>query len=124
MKAILAITLAAALTGCANMSHVQQNIVPLVDTKGADMTNFYNDVAECNNYARAVDAEQQAANGAVAMGLVGALLGAALGNHKDALQLGLIGAASGAVQAGNKAVEKKEDIVARCMQQRGWRVIG
>lgn len=121
-KIIASITICTVLSACAT-SVQQQILVPLVDMKGVDNIQFNNDVMECNAYARRIDAEQHAANTAMALGVLGALLGASLGNRRDALQLGAIGAASGAVQGHSKAVEKQEDVVRRCLAGRGYVVL-
>jgi Na+-transporting methylmalonyl-CoA/oxaloacetate decarboxylase beta subunit len=124
MKAIIAIaSLAAVLSGCAT-HNTNKFTVPMIDTKGVDMNAYWIDVADCNSYARSVDVGQQAANGAVALGLLGAIVGSMMGNHKDALQIGLIGAASGASEGYVRGKEKQEDIVKRCIAGRGYVVLG
>lgn len=105
------------ITGCAAYQ-------PLVDTKGVDMRTYYEDLAECQQYATKVAGP---GTGVVVGAVAGALLGVLITRTVDRnlergtnARLGaLIGAGGGAAQG----AQNERDVVLRCMSGRGYRVL-
>lgn len=93
---------------------------PIVDTKGVDMAQYRQDLAECQQYAREVDIAAGTARGAGAGAVVGGALGAIGGSAAE-------GAATGAVTGGATSAirnDRERALVAkRCMRGRGYRVL-
>jgi uncharacterized protein YcfJ len=106
----------AVIAGC-----VQQP--PIVDTKGVDPANYAVDLQECGEYADQVRVESQVASRAAGGAAVGGILGAIFGNSQSAAQ----GAGAGAVVGGAKGTDRvyreKEQVVRRCLSQRGYKVL-
>lgn len=118
MKTIIAIAAAIALTGCAN--HTPRQIV---DMQGKSQAQYYQDVAECNQYAEQVDTGGSAVNGAIGGALLGALIGAAVGGSDGAKFGAKVFGVAGAAEGAGSAVQDKKTISARCMQGRGYNVL-
>ena len=118
MKLAIAIVLCLSLiTGCATRGAAY---VPIVDLKGKNQAEFYQDVQECQVYAKqTVDAAQGAVAGAVAGALIGALLAPRGYRNNVAGRTAVLGAAGGAASA----TENQETITKRCLAGRGYNVL-
>lgn len=107
------------LTGCA--THVGSSYVPLVDRPGP---NFYQDLEDCQAYARnEATAAQQAAAGAVAGALIGAVLSAVILDRSADRATLAAGALGGALGGAGRATENQESIIKNCMIGRGYSVL-
>lgn len=118
VKPFLVISLAALLAACSTHR-------PIVDGKGRDMSNYENDLRECQALAR------QASPGGEALrsGLIAALVGGAIGGigWGSSSNIGTgaaIGAVTGGVSGGVSGGDKQKDIINRCMINRGYNIIG
>lgn len=113
---ITALVIASAVAGCA-----RDRVI--VDTKGADMSRYAQDKAECEAYAEQVNSGGKAAGGAVAGAAIGAAIGAIVGNSTTAAR----GAGVGGVVGGAKGVahgeSEKTQVVKNCLRGRGYRVL-
>ncbi len=108
---------ALALTGCANLG---AKYVPLVDMQGRDQAQFAADVAQCQDYAaKRINAEHFAIAGAIATGLLGALLAPRGYRNEVAGRAAVIGAAGGA----GEGIGTQQGIIQRCMAGRGYVVL-
>ena len=107
----------AVLSGCATRG---AGYVPLVDMKGKTDQQFTADLGECQQYAlKRADEASGAVAGAVAMGLLGALLAPRGYRNEVAGRTAAIGAVGGAGQA----METREVIIKRCLAGRGYNVL-
>lgn len=111
---VVALTLSFFIASCANYS-------PIVDSKGVDMSNYETDLSQCQQYAEQVSTGGDTATGAG----VGAALGWALsavsgGDNKVGASVGAV--SGGAAGLGRSAASQKE-IIIRCLQGRGYKVL-
>ena len=116
MKAVVAATVAVmVLGGCA--------FDPIVDLKGVDRSKYRTDLEECREYADEVNVGKHIGRDAAIGAVVGATVGAVFGDSDSAAE----GAAAGAVLGGADGVEesiyRKEGIVAKCLEGRGYEVL-
>jgi len=94
--------------------------VPLVDMKGKSQQAFVQDTQECQAYASTrMSGGQAAVGGAVAGGVLGALL-APKGHRTDVAAFGMVAGGTG---AGAKAVYTQESITKQCLAGRGYNVL-
>ena len=137
MKRLLTLSTAMAvmlLAGCATTSQTQWT--PTVDTYGNSRAQYLTrDTEECRSLAMRASGStsEQATQGAVSRGLVGAASGAAVGavvtrdSWRGARQGAAIGATAGALSGGYSAAARTDAQFRRafenCMRQRGHTVI-
>ncbi len=124
MKALfLSLFCTATLCACA------YNDTPVVDTTGIDSTQYQQDLAYCEKYARQVDkgeaASTQALNGAATGAVVGAVAGAIEegigGAVGGALAGGAIGAGAGALGGANDATDMQAKVLRVCLKEKGYK---
>jgi|TARA_B110000914_G_C15409886_1_gene421310 hypothetical protein len=104
------------LAGCS----AQPN--PIIDTKGVDMTVYEQDLAECKTYSEQVPVAEGVAKSA----LGGAAVGGAIGGISKSGSIGVgaaVGAILGGAGSGVEEARKKENIVKRCLSNRGYSVL-
>lgn len=95
----------------------------IIDTQGVNMDAYYQDLADCENYARQIDVASETTEGVVEGAVVGAVIGAVLGNHKTAERSAGAGAILGGVKGNKHARHEQERIVRRCLGGRGYNVL-
>jgi len=95
----------------------------IIDTKGVDLNAYYDDLGDCEQYARNVDVGAETTEGAVAGAVLGGVLGAVLGNSDNAQRSAGAGAVVGGVKGNQSARHEQERIVRRCLFGRGYRVL-
>jgi outer membrane lipoprotein SlyB len=104
----------AALAGCSGTSR------PIIDTKGVNMEQYRQDLAECQQFGDEVNIATGTAKGAGAGAVVGGAVGAVRGGAID-------GAATGAIAGGASSAlrndRERDAVVKRCMRGRGYRVL-
>ncbi len=120
MTALMVTTL---LAGCA---HSYQ---PVVDMKGVNQQKYQQDLAECRQYADQInpvqDAGLDALIGAAGGAALGAATGAAFGSPAYGAAAGAAaGGIGGAAYGGVGGAEKQKSIINRCLQGRGYKVLG
>lgn len=118
MRNLIAAVLILAITGCTSVPHR-----PIVD-HGVSTGNYEQDLFECQKLA---EQKPSRGKGAAAGALMGAILGAALGqaaglDSNYTARLAATGAVSGVVAGG--APDQQAPVVTRCIQARGWKVVG
>ena len=102
------------ISGCSGHS-------PIVDTKGVDMSNYENDLAECQQYAEQVSAGKDVAIGAGAGAALGWAITAIGGGDKSAATG--IGAVTGGAAGLGKSAQEQKNVISRCLQGRGYRIL-
>ena len=95
----------------------------IIDTQGVDLDAYYDDLGDCEQYARNVDVGAETTEGAVAGAVLGGVLGAVLGNSNSAQRSAGAGAVVGGVKGNQGARHEQERIVRRCLSGRGYRVL-
>jgi uncharacterized protein YcfJ len=117
MKATASLLILALLAGCATSG---ANYVPVIDTKGKNMSELQQNLMECQQFAKQrADAAQGAVVGAVLGGLFLAALAGGGQRNYAARQGAIVGGVSGAAGAN----ESQEVIIKRCMAGRGYNVL-
>ena len=101
---------------------------PIVDTKGADMSNYEQDLTECRGYASQVSPVGTAAGramlGAAAGGALGAVGGAFTGHPGfNAARGAALGGTGGLFAGGYKGAQDQTHVVRNCMRGRGYQVL-
>jgi len=95
----------------------------IIDTQGVNMNAYYQDLADCENYARQIDVASETREGVVEGAVVGAVIGAVVGNHETAERSAGAGAVLGGVKGNKRARHEQERIVRRCLRGRGYSVL-
>ncbi len=121
-RSIVALSTLVFVSGCATNSGV--NYRPIVDTKGVDLNRYESDLRECQSYAtQTAGAAESAAVGAVAGAALGGILAAAAGSNYSRSRTARVGAVTGAVGAGAQGETDQRNIIRRCLNGRGYRVL-
>ena len=115
MKKLLAI----AVLGLGACAHE-----PIVDRKGVDEAAYQRDLAECRTYAAEVDTVGETVKGGAVGAVVGGTVGAILGNGHDAGRGAGIGSVAGGGKGLTRSERRKQRVIYRCMEGRGYRVLG
>lgn len=110
----MAIAAAIFVTGCAANSR------PIVDTKGVNMTEYEQDLAECMAYGEEIQVSTGVAKGAATGAAIGAITGAIGGNADRTAGYGGI---YGGTRSGLDADRDKQRLVKRCLRGRGYNVL-
>ena len=113
---VLTAGLLALAAGCANE--------PIIDRRGVDEAKYRADLAECRAYAEEVNTAGETATSGAAGAAIGASIGAILGNSGDAAQGAGVGAVAGGSKGFSKAEHRKERVMYRCLEHRGYKVLG
>lgn len=122
MKAVIIVIISILFAGCATYQ-------PIIDRQSiTDMVQYEQDLAECQAYAQQIDPATNAAVGAVGGAAIGAALGAIVGAFygcpgKTAGFGAALFGAGGGMQGAGGSIQTQRDIVIRCMQGRGYRVL-
>ncbi|MEQ9463605.1 MAG: glycine zipper family protein [Haliea sp.] len=111
---MLVVIAALALTACSGTPR------PIVDTKGVDMNQYHQDMAECQRYAEEVDVAGGVARGAGLGAVVGGAVGAVTGSGTEGAATGAI---TGGATSGIKNDRDRERVAKNCMRGRGYRVL-
>ncbi len=114
MKILTVVAVSIYISGCSGHS-------PIVDTQGVDMANYENDLAQCQQYAKQVSTGKDTAVGAGAGALLGWAVSAIAGGDKSA-SAG-VGAVTGGAAGLGKSASEQKNIISRCLQGRGYKVL-
>jgi CubicO group peptidase (beta-lactamase class C family) len=95
----------------------------LIDPQGVDLNRFYRDYADCSRLAAAVDPTGQALTGAGVGAVIGALVGNTQRVEGDGVRGALWGAGLGAGVALSAAEQERQQVLRRCLRNRGYAVI-
>lgn len=95
-----------------------------MDTKGVDMSGYYEDLQECKAFAEKKGVAGEAVSGALANAAVSAAIGVAVGNNSDWAGAGAKwGAIEGAANGAWAGYEGKRSLVRNCLLGRGYKVL-
>ncbi len=97
---------------------------PIIDQRGINQAQYQQDLLECRSYADEVDASGAVLGGAAGGAVIGGAVGAVIGDSDTAKRGAGAGAIAGGVKGGLRTMERKQRIVRRCLQGRGYRVLG
>ncbi len=111
------------LSACAGNRNIPGDSGVIVDTQGVDMATYEQDLQECEAYADQVPVGERAATGAVVGAAVGGAIGAIFGDGRGAERVGGAGAVSGGVRGAQSGLSERDQVLKRCMQGRGYRVL-
>jgi hypothetical protein len=114
MKALTVVTVSVYISACSGHS-------PIVDTQGVDMSNYENDLAHCQQYAKQVSTGKDTAIGAGLGAALGWAVSAVAGGDKSA-SAG-VGAVTGGAAGLGKSANEQKAIISRCLQGRGYKVL-
>ena len=122
-RTIVAMLTVALASGCATVDHGYR---PVIDTAGVNPSQLEQDLAQCRQFAKErMDAQTGAAAGAVAGAVLTVALVAILGGSgRDLSRAAGAGALGGGVGGAAGADRDQRQIVAACMSQRGYKVLG
>lgn len=110
------------LTACKSVEEITGNN-PIVDTKGANVAHYNQDLLECQAYADEVALGQKVAVGTVAGAAVGGIFGAVLGNSNTARSGAGVGAIGGGARGVGDGIREREQVTRNCLIGRGYRVL-
>jgi outer membrane lipoprotein SlyB len=94
---------------------------PIIDTKGVNMAQYRQDLAECETYSTQVSTGKAVSKGAAGGAAVGAAVGAIAGG--GAAQGAGIGAVTGGAESARISDREKAEVVRNCLRGRGYRVL-
>lgn len=95
-----------------------------IDTKGVDMTNYYQDMQDCKSFAEKKSIAGDAVTGAVTGAAVSAAIGAVVGDSSDWASGGAKwGAIEGVAEGAWAGYEGKRSIVRNCLIGRGYKIL-
>ena len=108
-------TFLVAFAGCASKPN------PIVDMKGVNRQQYYQDLNECQQYAQQV--RSKAAGGAVTGAVLGGAIGAVVGDSTTASKGAGVGAITGLARGGSNTQREKDQVVKNCLRGRGYKVL-
>ncbi len=114
------VVLVALLAACAHQS--SSNGV-IIDRQGVNMNRYYDDMADCEQYAEEVQVASRTAKQSAGGAIVGGALGAIWGNSDTAARGAGAGGLLGGVKGFSQASREKQQVVKRCLRGRGYRVL-
>ncbi len=116
---VLAVLVAASLTaGCAIPQHR-----PIIDMGNKSYSAYQQDLEECTNLSKQVDAGGQALEGAAGGAIIGALLAMAAGGRGYAGAGAKVGLLSGIVGGSARGVTEERAVLSNCLRGRGYSVL-
>ena len=94
----------------------------IIDERRSNMSNYDQDLAECQSYAEQVPVAEKAARGAGSGAVVGGAVGGVSKRH-DTGEGAAIGAITGGAKGINEGEREKVRVVKNCLRGRGYRVL-
>jgi outer membrane lipoprotein SlyB len=110
------------LAACGNNRH-HGNSGIIIDTKNTDMSNYQQDLAECEQYTEQVATGKHVTSGAVGGAVLGGLVGAAVGNSTTAQRGAGAGAITGTAKGVSKSEQEKSRVLRNCLRGRGYKIL-
>jgi len=110
------------LSACAGNSQQASSGV-IIDTKGVDMSAYYQDLHECRNYASQVNTAGQVTEKTISGAVIGGAVGAITGDSSSAKRAAGVGGLFGAVKGSSQAGKEKQRVIKHCLRGRAYRVL-
>ncbi len=122
MRIVFILVISFWVTACAgNRPFVDE---PIIDRKGVDVSRYYADKAECEDYAEEVRTGEKIARGAVGGAVVGGAIGTIIDRESNSAERGArVGAVTGGVRGAQEGIRETERVVKQCLRGRGYRVL-
>ena len=111
------------LAGCSSNPQTQATGGVIIDTKGLDMSSYYQDLHECRNFAAQVNVGGQVVEKTITGALIGGAVGAIAGDSDAAKRAAGVGGLLGAVKGSGQASREKQRVLKNCLKGRGYRVL-
>lgn len=96
---------------------------PIIDTRGVNLSQYEDDLADCETFADQVRGGQKIVGGAAAGAVFGGVIGAVAGNRRSAERAAGVGAVVGGARGAGDTARDREQVVRRCLIGRGYRVL-
>jgi hypothetical protein len=94
----------------------------IIDEKGVNMSNYEQDLEDCQSYSEQVATGEKAVRGSASGAVVGGAVGA-VSNRHDTAEGAAIGAITGGASGINQGEREKVSVVKNCLRGRGYRVL-
>ncbi len=111
------------LAGCSSNPQTQATSGVIIDTKGLDMSTYYQDLHECRNFAAQVNVGGQVVEKTITGALIGGAVGAIAGDSDAAKRAAGVGGLLGVVKGSGQASREKQRVLKNCLKGRGYRVL-
>jgi outer membrane lipoprotein SlyB len=111
------------LSSCTSNPQTQPTGGVIIDTKGLDMSTYYQDLHECRNFAAQVNVGGQVVEKTISGALIGGAVGAIAGDSDAAKRAAGVGGLLGAVKGSGQASQEKQRVLKNCLKGRGYRVL-
>lgn len=111
------------LGGCSRTPSSGDGSGIIIDRQGVDMSRYYADLHDCQQYAAEVPVAQRSATSAVGGAVVGGVIGAVVGDSDTAKRGAGVGAVTGAVGGASSGSRERQQVVKNCLRGRGYRVL-
>lgn len=96
---------------------------PIVDTKGIDISQYELDLEECETFADEISPTKSIVKGTATGAAIGTVIEAVTNGSKRTKDATGLGAIAGGGKSGIRAVQEKEQVVKRCVRNRGYQVL-
>jgi outer membrane lipoprotein SlyB len=123
MYNVLVVLLILLAVGCSSQSGNVGSDGIIVDTKGVDMQQYYQDLQECRSYAAQVPVAEKTAKTAAGGAVIGGVVGAIVGDSSTAKKGAGVGAVTGAAKGAGSGYRERNRVVKNCLRGRGYRVL-
>lgn len=128
LRGCLVVFLLFTMAGCSNPNSHQAanssgNSNFIIDTKGVNMKNYYQDTVECEAYAEQVTIVDKAAKTAAGGAVLGGVVGAIVGDSGTAGRGAGVGAITGAVKGTSSGYRERRQVIRSCLRGRGYKVL-
>lgn len=110
-----------ALGACAVFGRGENRVI--IDTRGVDMEQYHDDLAQCSQFAKQVPVGKQAGTSAAGGAAVGGAVGAILAGGEGAAKGSGTGAVTGAYRGTAEAKREQSRVIKNCLRERGYRVL-
>ncbi|NIP19292.1 MAG: glycine zipper family protein [Xanthomonadales bacterium] len=104
------------LVGCTTTDEI------IIDRKGVNMSQYDEDLADCETYAEQVQVGKKAGKGAASGAVVGGAVGS-IDNRHDAGEGAAVGAILGGVRGLNEGERDQVRVVKNCLRGRGYKIL-
>lgn len=97
---------------------------PIIDKRGVDPVKYERDLAECRAYSEQVNTPAEMVKHGAIGAAIGGAVGAIVSDSHGAGEAAGVGAGIGATEGMTRSEDRKQQVFHRCLQGRGYRVLG